>query len=300
MLELTPLVEPISIDEAFLDLAGTAAAARHERRPRRWRALPPRSRRRLGITVSIGLARQQVPGQDRLRSRQAARLCRARQAEAAAFLADKPVQLHLRRRQGRRRALAKDGFHRSPICSGVGESELIRRYGAEGQRLARLARGIDDRAVDPVREAKERVGGKHLRARHRLVPAAGEAAVGSCGGGLGRLKDKRARRLDRDAEAQDRGLPHPAPGRARSRARPSSPARFSPPRATCSKREIDGTRYRLLGVGVSALVDADDADPADLIDGRAAIAEHAVDRVRARFGDGAVIRGLAFEGPEDT
>ena len=39
---------------------------------------------------------------------------------------------------------------------------------------------------------------------------------------------------------------------------------------------------------------------ADLVDGRAAIAEHAVDLVRARFGDDAVIRGLAFEGPEET
>ena len=61
------------------------------------------------------------------------------------------------------------------------------------------------------------------------------------------------------------------------------------------ERETDGTRYRLLGVGVSALTSADEADPADLVDGRAAEAEHAVDRVRARFGDDAVIRGLAFD-----
>ena len=52
-------------------------------------------------------------------------------------------------------------------------------------------------------------------------------------------------------------------------------------------REIDGTRYRLIGVGVSALADADDADPADLIDRaaeRRAAAEHAIDRVRGKFG----------------
>jgi DNA polymerase IV len=49
---------------------------------------------------------------------------------------------------------------------------------------------------------------------------------------------------------------------------------------------------------VSALAPADEADPADLVDGRSALAEHAVDNVRARFGDGAVVRGLAFEGPE--
>ncbi len=64
-------------------------------------------------------------------------------------------------------------------------------------------------------------------------------------------------------------------------------------------RETDGTAYRLLGVGVSALTSADEADPADLVDGRVAEAEHAVDRVRKRFGDDAVVRGLAFEEPDE-
>ena len=49
---------------------------------------------------------------------------------------------------------------------------------------------------------------------------------------------------------------------------------------------------------MSALTGADEADPADFVDGRAAEAEHAVDRVRARFGEDAVVRGLASEPPE--
>jgi len=65
-------------------------------------------------------------------------------------------------------------------------------------------------------------------------------------------------------------------------------------------RETDGTKFRLLGVGVTALADADQADPADFVDRRAAEAEHAVDRVRARFGDDAVRRGLAFEEERKT
>ncbi len=52
-------------------------------------------------------------------------------------------------------------------------------------------------------------------------------------------------------------------------------------------------------MGLSALAAANEADPADLVDGRAAEAEHAIDRVRARFGDDAVIRGLAFERREE-
>jgi len=51
------------------------------------------------------------------------------------------------------------------------------------------------------------------------------------------------------------------------------------------EHESAGTRFRLLGVGVSALAAADAADPADLVDGRSALAEHAVDSVRARFGE---------------
>ena len=85
---------------------------------------------------------------------------------------------------------------------------------------------------------------------------------------------------------------------ARWRARPSSPAGSSRPAATCSASEIDGTRYRLLGIGVCELTDPDAADRGDLIDrsaARRAAAERAVDRVRGKFGQEAMLRGLAFD-----
>ena len=64
-------------------------------------------------------------------------------------------------------------------------------------------------------------------------------------------------------------------------------------------RETDGTRFRLIGVGLSNLDVAEKADAADLIDLRAqrtADAEHAIDKVRAKFGKGAVVKGLVFDG----
>ena len=67
-------------------------------------------------------------------------------------------------------------------------------------------------------------------------------------------------------------------------------------------REINGTRYRLIGIGVSALNEASATDPVDLIDdgaARRAAAERAVDRVRGKFGQKSVIKGLAFEGDGD-
>src|SRR5690606_41184593 len=59
--------------------------------------------------------------------------------------------------------------------------------------------------------------------------------------------------------------------------------------------ETTGTKFRLLGIGVSHLSDAADDDRADLIGRRSAEAELAVDRLRAKFGRDAVIRGLSLD-----
>jgi DNA polymerase-4 len=67
------------------------------------------------------------------------------------------------------------------------------------------------------------------------------------------------------------------------------------------KREADGTKFRLIGVGVSDLAAAGHVDRGDLIDvsgAREAAAEHAVDRVRAKFGRAAIVKGLVFEGED--
>ena len=60
-------------------------------------------------------------------------------------------------------------------------------------------------------------------------------------------------------------------------------------------REIDGTTFRLIGIGMSALCDASAADLTDLLDHRIAEAEHAIDKLREKFGDDAIIKGLALE-----
>jgi len=57
--------------------------------------------------------------------------------------------------------------------------------------------------------------------------------------------------------------------------------------------------FRLIGIGVSGLCDADGADFADLIDRRSAGAEQAMDRLRERFGEEAVVKGLALEGDDE-
>ena len=64
-------------------------------------------------------------------------------------------------------------------------------------------------------------------------------------------------------------------------------------------RETDGTMFRLIGIGVSSLSDADGADFAELIDRRAADAEQAIDRLRRKFGQEAVVKGLALDDDAD-
>jgi DNA polymerase-4 len=64
-------------------------------------------------------------------------------------------------------------------------------------------------------------------------------------------------------------------------------------------KEIDGTAFRLMGTGVSALRPGSLAD-ADMLDRRSAHAERAIDDLRRKFGNAAVIRGIAYEGPEKS
>src|SRR5262249_59326160 len=67
-------------------------------------------------------------------------------------------------------------------------------------------------------------------------------------------------------------------------------------------RETDGTKYRLIGIGMSSLEPYADTDPFDLIDihgRRAARAERAADRLREKFGSAAVVKGLAMEDEDD-
>src|SRR6187549_3315580 len=153
MFALTPLVEPLSIDEAFLDLSGTERL--HGKSVAKALAgFAAQVERDFGITVSIGLSA------NKFLAKIASDLDKPRgfavlgQAEAAAFLADKPVTLIYGVGKVAATRFAKDGFRRIADFQRADERELMCRYGAEGQRLARLSRGIDVRAVDPVRERK--------------------------------------------------------------------------------------------------------------------------------------------------
>jgi DNA polymerase-4 len=296
MLALTPLVEPLSIDEAFLDLSGTERV--HGMSPAKTLArFAAEVEKTVKITVSIGLSC------NKFLAKVASDLDKPRGfavfggAEAPAFLAPRPVSFIYGVGKVSAAHYARDGFHRIADLQRVTEIELMRRYGEEGRRLARLARGIDARDVSPERETKsvssettfERdISG--FRALEKILWTLTEEVSA-------RLKAKELAGATVTVKLKT------ADFKIRTRARSlETPTQLAGRIFTAARglleRESDGTRYRLLGVGMSALVTAAEADPADLVDGRSALAEHAVDAVRARFGDAAVIRGLAFDGSE--
>ena len=296
MLALTPLVEPLSIDEAFLDLNGTARL--HGMSPAKALArFAAEVEKNLKITVSIGLSC------NKFLAKVASDLDKPRgfavlsASEAPAFLADKPISFIFGVGKVSAARFARDGFNRIADLQRASEIDLMRRYGEEGRRLAQLARGIDARLVSAERETKSvssETTFEHDIADFRSL----EKTLWSLAEDVSaRLKTKQL--AGATVTLKLKTADFKIRTRARSLDAPTQLARriFAASRGLLA-HEADGTRFRLLGVGVSALAAADEADPADLVDGRTALAEHAVDSVRARFGEGAMVRGLSFEGPE--
>jgi DNA polymerase-4 len=217
--------------------------------------------------------------------------------EAAQFLAPKPVTLIFGVGRIAQQRLARDGLRTIGDLQRAGERELARRYGAEGARLARLARGLDDRPVKADREAKSisaettfdedicEFRPLELRLWRLAEKVSARLKADDLAGATVTLKLKTA---DFRIRTRAQSLAHPTQLASRI---------FAAGRELLA-RESDGTMFRLIGIGVSALADADGADFADLLDRRAAEAEQAVDRLREKFGDDAVIKGLALE-PDD-
>jgi DNA polymerase-4 len=296
MLGLTPLVEPLSIDEAFLDLSGTERL--HGRSPAKSLAAFARTvEDKIGITVSIGLS------ENKFLAKLASDLDKPRgfsvlsRAEAAAFLAPRPVTFIWGVGKAMGAALAREGFRIIADLQRADETELMRRFGTEGLRLARLAHGIDARTVSAERETKsvsaETTFESDIAAFRELErtlwrlseKVSGRLKAKELAGTTVTLKLKTA-----DFRLRTRARSLPAPTQLAAKI-------FAAGRELL-EREADGTKFRLLGIGVSALASPADADPADLVDRRGArdkAAEHAVDRLRAKFGREAVVKGLAFE-----
>ncbi|KQZ97716.1 DNA polymerase IV [Rhizobium sp. Root564] len=295
MQDLTPLVQPISIDEAFLNLSGTERL-HHDPPARVLAQFARRVEKEIGITVSVGLS------YCKFLAKVASDLQKPRgfsvigEREATRFLATRPVTTIWGVGKAFAATLEADGIRMISQLQEMEETDLMRRYGTMGQRLYRLSRGIDDREVhtnDPAKSVSAETTFFNDISRYEdLVPV------------LRSLSEKVAWRLKKNATAGQTVVLKMKTADFKSRTRnkrledPTQLAdRIFRTGLSLLERETDGTKFRLIGIGVTDLCDPAQADPPDLVDktaGRRAAAEAAMDKLREKFGKGTVETGYTF------
>jgi DNA polymerase-4 len=290
MAALTPLVEPLSLDEAFLDLSGTErllggppalAMAR----------LARDIEREVGITVSVGLSH------NKYLAKLASDLDKPRgfsvigRAETLDFLAPRPVRAIWGVGAALAGRLERDGIHTIAELRPLGPETLVARYGSIGRRLHELSMGIDHRRVAPDQAVKsissETTFDEDLADKDRLighlwrlsVKTSDRAKAKGLAGGTVTLKLK---------TADFQGLTR--------QDRLESPTNLTDEIYRVGEalllKALPRAPFRLIGIGLSDLTPA--AAPEPGLFAATPTAEPATDAIRARFGPAAIIRGRAL------
>lgn len=292
---LTPAVEPLSIDEAFLDLTGTERLHGHSA-AMSLAALASEIERDIGITVSIGLS------YNKFLAKVASDLEKPRgfsvigKAEAKDFLGKQKVSLIWGVGKATQERLAKAGITGIAQLQTREKGWLMREFGSIGARLYHLSRGEDVRHVEPDEESKsisaettfnediadykelERIlwrMSERVSRRSKAEKMAGSTVV---------LKLKTA-----DFKIRTRNV-------TLGEATQLADRIFSAARALL-QRETGSTRFRLLGVGITHLTEAVGTQDIETLDATATArgkAELAMDKLREKFGREAIERGIGF------
>ncbi|MEM1372368.1 MAG: DNA polymerase IV [Pseudomonadota bacterium] len=296
MEDLTPSVEPLSLDEAFLDLTGTERL--HGAPPAVMLArLAKRMQDELGVTGSIGLSHNKFLAKVASDLDKPNGFSVIGVAETQDFLRPQPVSLIWGVGQATRSALDAAGIRTFADLLRWDRRDLTARFGSMGDRLWHLARGQDRRRVsahEPVKSiSNETTFGEdtadldvldgHIWRMAEKV--SDRAKAKELAGRVVTLKLKRAdhsiitrRHALRDATQLADTLYHEA-------------------RALMAQVDHDAP-YRLIGVGLSHLVSEREADlSGDLLDPGASArgkAERATDEIRRKFGGDAIIKGRAL------
>ena len=290
---LTPLIQTLSLDEAWADLSGTE---RLNGGPPAWQLarLQKWIEDEVGLTVSIGLA------PNRFLAKVASEMDKPRGfsvigSEAQQLLAPRPVSILPGVGPIFGRTLRADGFDTIGRLAEANVRDLVKRYGDWGLRLSDLAHGRDSRPVDPEHDRKGMSAettfnvdlSKAADLEAELWPLCEKLASKARRDGIaGRVVTLKLRRTDFRILTRRRTLPDPIQ---------TARTLFAEGRALL-KPEL-GTPYRLIGIGMADLVDAADVAPglfaADRT--RELTTETTIDRLRDRFGPGAVISGRSLK-----
>ncbi|WP_373355445.1 DNA polymerase IV [Pseudoroseicyclus sp. CXY001] len=294
--DLTPVIQPLSLDEAFLDLTGTLRL--HGAPPAVLLArLTKRMEDELGLSGSIGLSH------NKFLAKLASDLDKPRgfsvigKAETEAFLAPLPVSKIWGIGPAGQASLEKAGIRIFSDLQRWERRELMTRFGQMGDRLWHLARGEDHRPVsarEPVRSISnettffEDTSDADLLDGHIWRMAEKVASRAKAKGLAGRVVTLKLKRADFKLLTRRLSLGQPTQ---------MADTLYRTARGLYDASGIKGP-FRLIGVGLSELCDAAEADrEGDLLDpgaSRRAGAERATDAIRARFGKEAIVKGRAL------
>ena len=296
MEELTPAIQPLSLDEAFMDLTGT----------QRMHGAPPavmlarlikRMRSELGLTGSIGLSHNKFLAKIASDLDKPHGFSVIGKAETESFLHDKPVRLIWGVGNAAQASLDKAGIRSFADLKRWDQQDLIARFGAMGDRLWHLARGIDARRVtahEPMKSISNETTFNDDTADPDILD-----------GHLWRMAEKvsdRAKAKDMAGRVVTLKLKRANHSTLTRRVSLHSPTQmadtiYRTARALFDQVGNEGP-YRLLGCGISDLTDADKADTeGDLLDPnktKRTQAERATDKIRSRFGPDAIVKGRAL------
>ena len=289
MQALTPLVEPVSIDEAYLDLSGTETL--HSGPPAMTLLkLQQDIKRKIGITVSIGLSANKFLAKTASDMDKPDGFSVLSPHDAAEFLAPLPPQaIHGVGKQFSKR-LEQAGYATIADLQNADVRQLMKAFGDQGLWLKKRASGIDDRPVDP--------GGNRKSVSSETTFDANESDLSRLTDCLWRLSRRTA---DRAKAAGCQGYTVTLKLKTADFKTISRQSQLGSPTQLAQtifrtaqpllKKEADGRQFRLLGVGLSGLSDAlpgeNQLDIGDLADPKAAkraAAERAMDKARQRFG----------------
>ena len=302
MQALTPLVEPLSIDEAFLDMSGTTRM--HHAPPALMLAkLAKTIEKDVGITVSVGLAPNKFLAKLASNMQKPSGFTIIGEQEKLTRLATLPVTALWGVGKSMTAKLAKDGISHISQLQTMDERTLAKRYGEIGLRLYRLARGIDIRKVEPNSLPKsissEQTFDKDIWQSDHLIQKLWTLSE-EVSGGL-KKKGYAASTITVKLKTQN----HKIITRSHTLESPTqlTDILFEHGEALL-KPLCNGTYYRLLGIGASNLSKSlYAADPLDLIEpkrNRRAQTERVMDQLRERFGKESIRKGRALPTKANT
>ncbi|MGR3479857.1 DNA polymerase IV [Salipiger marinus] len=296
MEDLTPAIEPLSLDEAFLDLSGTARLHGHPPAVMMAR-LVKRMRDELGVTGSVGLSHNKFLAKIASDLDKPHGFSVIGRTETQEFLRPRPVRLIWGVGLASQEALERAGIRTFEDLLRWDQRDLVARFGGMGDRLWHLARGQDHRRVtrdSPIKSISnettfaEDTADPDLLDGHlwRMCEKVSDRAKAK--GLAGRVVTLKVKRSDFRTLTRRQSL---------TDATQMADRIYRTARALLDPLGKEGP-WRLLGAGISDLVPADQADRGgDLLDpdaGKRAAAERATDAIRAKFGDDAIVKGRAL------